>query len=54
MFKKSLRQLLLAAAIFPLVVQPAMAHVLWFDYNNGEYDQDLRRSRRGAEGQPLD
>jgi nickel transport protein len=49
MFKKSLRQLLLAAAIFPLVVQPAMAHVIWFDYNNGEYDVLFGHPEDGAE-----
>ena len=35
---RNLKKLLLAGAILPLLLQPASAHVVWFDYQNGEYN----------------
>lgn len=38
MLKKRWKELLLTAVILPCLIQPASAHVVWFDYQNGEYD----------------
>jgi nickel transport protein len=38
MFLQKIKMLLIAAAIFPCFIQPASAHIVWFDYKNGEYD----------------
>jgi|GEM_PF-1008026 nickel transport protein len=38
MFLQKIKTLLIAAAILPCFIQPASAHVVWFDYNNGEYE----------------
>lgn len=37
MFTKRLREMLLAVALLPMLVQPVFAHVIWFDYKEGEY-----------------
>ncbi len=37
MIKKRWKELLLAAVILPCLMQPASAHVVWFDQQNGEY-----------------
>ena len=38
MLINKIKGLLIAAAILPCFVQPASAHVIWFDYQNGEYN----------------
>ncbi|MBD2247516.1 DUF4198 domain-containing protein [Nostoc sp. FACHB-888] len=38
MFTKKWKELLLAVAMLPLFIQPVSAHIIWFNYNNGEYD----------------
>ncbi|WP_375503288.1 DUF4198 domain-containing protein [uncultured Nostoc sp.] len=38
MFLQKIKTLLISAAILPCFIQPASAHVVWFDYKNGEYD----------------
>ncbi|GAB1538777.1 hypothetical protein NUACC21_14410 [Scytonema sp. NUACC21] len=37
MLIRSLKNLVLGLAILPFVWQPASAHVVWFNYENGEY-----------------
>src|SRR4028118_741412 len=38
MLIRNFKKLLLAGAILPLLLQPASAHVVWFDYQSGEYN----------------
>ncbi|BDI15886.1 hypothetical protein ANSO36C_16880 [Nostoc cf. commune SO-36] len=38
MLIKRWKELLLAVAMLPLFIQPASAHIIWFDYENGEYN----------------
>ncbi|MDZ7951102.1 DUF4198 domain-containing protein [Nostoc sp. DedQUE09] len=38
MLIKRWKELLLAVAILPLFMQPVSAHIIWFDYDNGEYN----------------
>ena len=38
MVTRHLKQLVLAFAMLPLLVQPALAHVVWFDYKDGKYE----------------
>ena len=38
MLIKRWKELLLAVAILPLFIQPVSAHIIWFDYDNGEYN----------------
>ena len=38
MFTKIWKQFLLGVAVLPLIIQPASAHVIWFDYKSGEYN----------------
>lgn len=38
MLFNKIKGLLIAAAILPCFIQPASAHVIWFEYKNGEYD----------------
>ena len=35
---KRWKELLLAVAMLPLFIQPVSAHIIWFDYENGEYN----------------
>ncbi|RCJ30311.1 hypothetical protein A6769_33755 [Nostoc punctiforme NIES-2108] len=38
MLIKRWKELLLAVAILPFFIQPVSAHIIWFDYDNGEYN----------------
>lgn len=38
MLLSKIKSLLIASAILPCFLQPASAHVVWFDYQNGEYN----------------
>jgi nickel transport protein len=49
MLLPKLKTLLLAAAILPCFMQPVSAHVVWFDYKNGEYNILFGHPEDGAE-----
>ncbi len=50
MFKKHLKQLLLAAAVLPVMLaQPAFAHVVWFEQGNKDYDLVFGHPEEGPE-----
>jgi len=46
---KHLKHLFLAFAMLPLLVQPAFAHVVWFDYKDGEYELVFGHPEEGPE-----
>ena len=49
MLTQHLKQLVLAFAMVPMLVQPAFAHVVWFDYKNGEYELLFGHPESGPE-----
>ena len=49
MVRQHLKQLLLAFAMVPLLVQPALAHAVWFDYKDGEYELLFGHPESGPE-----
>jgi nickel transport protein len=49
MLKKRLKELLLAVALLPLLVQPALAHVVWFDSKDGGYELLFGHPEEGPE-----
>lgn len=49
MLTKYLKHLVLAFAMLPLLVQPALAHVVWFDYEEGEYKLIFGHPEEGPE-----
>lgn len=49
MITQHLKQLVLAFAMLPLLVQPASAHTVWFDYKDGEYELFFGHPESGPE-----
>jgi len=49
MVRQHLKQLFLAFAMVPLLVQPALAHVVWFDYKDREYELLFGHPESGPE-----
>lgn len=49
MFLQKIKTLLIAAAILPCFIQPASAHVVWFDYKSGEYNILFGHPEEGPE-----
>lgn len=43
------KTLLIAAAMLPCFLQPVSAHVIWFDYNDGEYNVLFGHPEEGPE-----
>lgn len=49
MLTQYLKPLILAVATLPLLVQPALSHVVWFEYQNGEYELVFGHPESGPE-----
>ena len=49
MITRHLKQLILAFAMLPLLSQPVLAHVVWFDYKDGEYELLFGHPESGPE-----
>ncbi len=49
MIAKRLKELLLAVALLPILVQPAFAHVIWFDSQDKEYQLLFGHPEEGPE-----
>lgn len=53
MLIRHLQRLILACAMLPLLVQPALAHVVWFEYEDGEYELVFGHPEEGPESYDL-
>jgi nickel transport protein len=50
MLEQTLKKLSLTVAFLPLILsQPVLAHVIWFDYNDGNYELVFGHPEEGTE-----